>query len=108
MKKDKYEKLYEYAQGLKDSDFTERLYHCSAWFTGGDNPHYVFLKSYNTVVAVFDRDEKTVVAFGRYSMTTYQHVRKFRNRMWELWCNARECAARDIKEVNMEKENWFH
>lgn len=104
----KYDMLYQYAQGIPSQDFTERLYHCNARFTGGIDPHYVFLMSYNTPVAVFDRDEKTVVAFGRYSMTTYQHVRKFRNRMWELYCNAREIASWDIKEINLEKCNWFH
>ena len=102
-----YKTLYKYASGMNHADFTEKLYHCNASYTGGTNPHYVFLKSYNTVVAVFDRENMTVIRFGKYSNTTYQHMRKFRNKMWELYADKLTYKPWDIKEIQLDYENWY-
>lgn len=86
----------------------KRLYHCTA--TVFESPiieGYVFLKSYNTVVALFDIENKTVYQRGRFTRTTYQHFRKFRNYCWENYCNVREMKPWDIKEKNLELYNWF-
>lgn len=82
-----------------------RLYHCTAWVH--DFGHIVYLESYVTIVAYFDKESNTIYVNGRYSSTTYQHVRKFRNWCWEHYCNARELHSWDIKEVNLERVNWF-
>ena len=55
----------------------KRVNHCQAWFCKRDG--YWWLKSYSTIVAVYDEDLDMLISFGRYSATTYQHVRKFRN-----------------------------
>ena len=55
----------------------KRANHCQAWFCKRDG--YWWLKSYSTIVAVYDEDLDMLISFGRYSATTYQHVRKFRN-----------------------------
>ena len=55
----------------------KRVAHCKAWFTVYKG--YFFLKSYNTIVAMYESISDTIYSYGRYSNTTYQHVRKFRN-----------------------------
>lgn len=55
----------------------ERVGRCQAWFwKWGD---LTFLKSYDTIVAVYSGQYDTLFSYGRYSMTTYKHIRKFRN-----------------------------
>ena len=76
----------------------KRLYHCTAWYYT-DRYGWVWLKSYNTIVAVYVPEDDTVYSFGRYSSTTYQHVRKFRNMMPNYY---------NTKEVNIEYENWYN
>ena len=51
------------------------LYWCSASFTVGT---YWALKSYNTIVAIYDTTTGTYYVFDSYSRTTIQHVHKFR------------------------------
>lgn len=55
----------------------ERLNYCKAWylFTGGGE--VAFLKSYDTIVAVYNRRVGTLYVFEHYSHTTTQHVWKF-------------------------------
>lgn len=56
----------------------KRLGRCNAYiYDCGDGVKW--LKSYNTIVAVYLEKTDTVYSFGRYSATTYQQVRKFRN-----------------------------
>lgn len=90
-------------------DFTRdnkhRLYHCTAWvYEIGD---VVYLESYCTIVAYYYKPTNTIYINGRYSRTTYQHCRKFRNYCWENYCNARKFKPWDIKEINLERVNWF-
>lgn len=74
-----------------------RVHKCQAWFK--DYGAYVALKSYNTIVAIYDKSERILYSFGRYSMTTYQHIRKFRNDYLPDMHNT--------KEVNCGFVNWF-
>lgn len=75
-----------------------RLAKCTAWYYTDDNG-WIWLKSYNTIVAVYTPTMRTLYSFGRYSSTTYQHVRKFRNNVLPDMHNT--C------EVNIEYENWY-
>lgn len=58
----------------------KRLRTCQAWVRGDER--YLVLKSYNTVVAVFDKKEDICydilrAVFG-FTSTSCQHIRKFR------------------------------
>ena len=79
------------------------LYKCQARvYNEGDN---VYLYSYNTLVAMYTKSENILYSFGRFSMTTYMHVRKFRKWCWE---NYATCTHEwDIVEHMEEFENWF-
>lgn len=61
----------------------ERLNHCNAYICYLD--HYVFLKSYNTIVAFFDYYNYILYDVLRYeygyTSTSAQHISKFRNEM---------------------------
>lgn len=74
-----------------------RILNCQAWY-GYDPINKIYLvKSYDTIVA-YD-DDKTLYSLGRFSRTTYQHVRKYRDNY-----------AKDgykTNEVNLELVNWF-
>ena len=79
----------------------ERLLQCEAWV--GDAEGCVMLKSYGTVVATYIVAEQILLSRGRYSMTTYQHVRKFRNEMGKRF----NVAPWNIEEINAEIDDWF-
>lgn len=74
-----------------------RINHCQAWF--GYEPTYkvYLIKSYDTIVAYEDKD--TLYSLGRFTMTTYQHIRKYRN----------DYSKNKVytKEKNLELVNWF-
>lgn len=57
----------------------EQLYNCKAWIAKPDYSDFVILKSYSTIVAVFQRSTGILWVFGFYSRTTAQHIAKFRN-----------------------------
>lgn len=71
----------------------KKFRNCSAMVSKTDKN--IILMSYRTIVAIFDKESKTVFARGRYSATTYQHVRKF----------ADECGTRKVE--NLELVNWY-
>lgn len=78
-----------------------RVNHCQAYYIGeGD---VKVLRSYHTIVALYDYKDNLLISYGRYSMTTYQHIRKFRN----LMGMERGIAPWDIQEVNLELVNMF-
>jgi len=90
--------------GMKALGTVKRLRHCTAYkiYTPEE---YVVLVSYDTVVALYDVHEKIIVERGRYSMTTYQHVGKFRYDMWEEYMPTDK--PWEIKRINLEQVNWF-
>ena len=47
--------------------------------------------------------ENVLYSYGRYSMTTYQHIRKFRN----LMGMEKGIVPWNIQEVNLELVNYF-
>lgn len=78
--------------------YRQRLYHCSAQVC--ETPYGYVLKSYNTYVAIYSREQKHLVVLGRFSHTTYQHVSKFKKWLLE--------SGEDLKtEENIELVNWF-
>ena len=81
----------------------QKLYSCNARiYDEGEN---VYLYSYNTLVAMYSKTDKIVYRFGRFSNTTYQHMRKFRNWCWENYHPTDK--AWDIIEHMEEFENWY-
>ena len=60
-----------------------RLDYCTAWIY--ENGDYSVLKSYNTIVAIFCRNNHVLIADGFYSKTTSKHIAKFRNTMDEWY-----------------------
>lgn len=57
----------------------EQLYYCKAWVYMPCNSDFIILRSYSTIVAVFQRSTGILWVFGFYSKTTSQHIAKFRN-----------------------------
>lgn len=71
----------------------ERLRSCQAWTVETDN--YVFLKSYETIIAVIDKSTGTLYDMLRsvycYTSTSAQHISKFYKDYgkYEWGCKAR-------------------
>lgn len=84
-------------------DSWRRLGRCQAWVTSVGA--WEVLRSYDTIVAMYLRSNHGLYVLGRYSMTTYQHVRKFRNWIWEEYHPTEH--PWDITEKNLESVNWF-
>lgn len=100
------DKVHLKRQRVYEQEWT-RLAKCTAWYREVGE-RYVFLQSYETLVAVFDREDMTLYVFGRYSSTTYQHVRKFRNNVvFGNYASARDYSPWTIPEVNLELTDWF-
>ena len=57
----------------------------------------IFIKSYNTYVAVYLPEFDYLISFGKYSMTTYQHIRKYHKNY---------CPSYTL-EYNTGYTNWF-
>lgn len=65
---------------------TARLNHCQAWYSEQNGvKDIVILKSYETVVALYDKRENVVYDFLRavygYTATSCQHISKFARKM---------------------------
>lgn len=60
-----------------------RLRSCQAWTV--ETEHYIFLKSYNTIIAVIDKETDTLYDMLRavygYTHTSAMHIAKFNNEM---------------------------
>ena len=93
---------------INNPNYWERINHCNAYYAYTTSEYnvpnekwtayrVVFIKSYNTIVGAFFPEFNALILFGRYSMTTYQHIAKFRN-------NFRYQIS---YEYNMEYVNWF-
>ena len=84
----------------------KRINRCQAWYYHDTNTDLVWIKSYNTIVAVYDVYAGVLVSLGRYSMTTYQHIRKFRNDYAPVFTSFIH-AGWEVDEINLELTNWF-
>lgn len=66
----------------------KRIKYNQCWYTDficDNNTHYIILKSYNTVVAVYNVSKNKLVEYSKYSTTTSQHVCKFAREMMEIY-----------------------
>ncbi len=90
-----------------------QLNRCKAWMYGVeiDNKLYVVLKSYNTVVAIWDVEENIVIDALRevygYTSTSAQHIRKFVKWVTARRIDCKPCVYRvitwnDIKRIQYE------
>lgn len=83
------------------TDSKHRINYCQAWYDEVTRAgrRIILVRSYNTIVAFYDVQSDCLVSLGRFTMTTYQHIRKFRNNylpnMWKT------------DEINVELVNWF-
>ena len=83
------------------ADNKHRINHCQAWFapfTVGGRA-ITLVRSYDTIVAFYEVATDCLVSLGRYTMTTYQHIRKFRNNYLP--------HGYYTEEINVEFVNWF-
>ena len=56
---------------------------------------WILLQSYNKIVAAYDKNTEILFVFNYYSVTTAQHVSKFRK--WLL----KEMNPRPVRRVNL-------
>lgn len=109
--------LYNYAQYHRyDLKTDNRINHCQAYYSDmvfveieaiedlstehKKEKYYVkayFIKSYSTFVAVYLPEFDVVISFGRYSMTTYQHISKY----------VKNYTPSYTQTYNTEYVNWF-
>ena len=83
------------------TDNKHRINYCQAWYNNITlaGRKLLLVRSYDTIVAFYDEDTDCLVSLGRYTMTTYQHIRKFRNNyLPNTW---------KTEEINVELVNWF-
>ena len=71
-------KAVEYPSSLRVAGYKSRLYYCTAWTLKPDFSDFLILKSYSTIVAVYQYSTGILWVFGYYSATTPQHIAKFR------------------------------
>lgn len=93
---------YEDFQNLgKHVTIWNRINSCQAWFgaISLDGSLYYIVLSYNTIVAIYSPNTGVLYSVGRFSMTTYQHIRKYKNNYTPNKYNT--------KEINLELCNWF-
>lgn len=83
MTREDYENIIEFALEIAQTECLtwKRLDYCSAWVAVCDN--YIFLKSYNTIVAFYNKNTGFLFDFLRvvygYTSTSAHHISKFRN-----------------------------
>lgn len=69
--------ISEYNRAAKGH--VEQLYNCKAWIFTPENSDFIILRSYSTIVAVFQRSTCILWVFDFYSRTTASHIAKFQN-----------------------------
>lgn len=78
-----------------------RINYCQAWYgaIALKNKLYYIIQSYNTIVAIYSTNTEILYSIGRFSVTTYQHIRKYKINYTPNKYNT--------KEYNLELCNWF-
>ena len=66
----------KYFSSLPQGGYTQQLYHCKATIICPDFSDFAILRSYSTIVAVFQYSTGILWVFGFYSHTTAQHIAK--------------------------------
>lgn len=59
-----------------------RIAHCKAYLIPDSGMLYI--QSYDTIIGVYDKVDKTYYSLGAFSMTSYQHERKGLRYLWQL------------------------
>ena len=104
--REQYVPVFEYIEqngGRTVQDYS-RLRHCTAWVGTqmyGDKLYRV-LKSYSTIVALYDVQTNTLVEYGHFSSTTYQHISKFRTDMYLEYQVRSNIPAYHVNRINLE------
>lgn len=78
---------------------TGRINKCEAYYFNRPDSPITLILSYDTIVGGYDKENKILYSFGRYTRTTYSHIRKFRNDYTDNGYNT--------EEHNLELCNWF-
>lgn len=99
----KTEKFPEY-----DSKEWKRINKTSSYYYYDEPNGFVWLRSFYTIVAVYNQANDKLHIFGRYSSTTYQHIRKFRDALWyDGFRDKYNTKPWDLKEINyMFEDRW--
>ena len=109
--REQYVPVFEYIDqnGVGTVQDYSRLRHCTAWVgtqVYGDKLYRV-LKSYSTIVALYDVQTNTLVEYGHFSSTTYQHISKFRTDMYLEYQVRSNIPAYHVNRINLEMCDWF-
>ena len=109
--REQYVPVFEYITqngGPTVKDYS-RLRHCTArvgTLMYGDKLYRV-LKSYSTIVALYDVQTNTLVEYGHFSSTTYQHISKFSTDMYLEYQVRSNIPAYHVNRINLEMCDWF-
>ena len=109
--REQYVPVFEYIEqngGRTVQDYS-RLRHCTAWVGTqmyGDKLYRV-LKSYSTNVALYDVQTNTIVEYGHFTSTTYQHIAKFSSDMYLEYQVRSNIPAYHVNRINLEMCDWF-
>ena len=109
--REQYVPVFEYIKqnGGRTVQGYSRLRHCSAWVGTqmyGDKLYRV-LKSYSTIVALYDVQTNTIVEYGHFSSTTYHHIAKFSSDMYLEYQVRSNIPAYHVNRINLEMCDWF-
>lgn len=110
--RDTYVPVFEAAQE-QDREGTlkyQRLRSCSAKYAvlwkGGTK--YIVLKSYSTIVAIYEVRRNRLVEYGHFTITTYKHIAKFSADMYlQYRVGDVQTPVYYTERVNLELEDWF-
>ena len=79
-----------------------RFRHCNAYtsdYYGNKNVHYTLIRSYNTVVALYDHNTNECIIWGKYSTTTSKQI--------TMICNEYFPTCRKVQLEMTNVKLWF-
>lgn len=76
-----------------------RINKSQAWVWTHEEKETQMILSYDTIVAIYEPYYDLIISLGRYSHTTYSHIRKFKENY--------SIGGKDCEEINLELCNWF-
>ena len=106
--RNKYTKIFDSFDKLDDTLGWVRLKHMNAYVSCNDD--YFVLKSYNTIVAIYDIQRHMIIERGRYSNSTYRQVKAFLDKMRNMYFIrlSGEDYWNSIGRFNLELVNWYN
>lgn len=96
-----YNDLFNYYDSRFAGFKSRQLYTCMAYTAHDYDNDMIVLRSYSTIVALYDIDNQIVIERKYYSNTTTQHVAKFRYLMFRefnLSCKPPKIRLEYLKE----------